>query len=71
LACSDCTAYCTYAKSFDDDNRESDNIAASIVALNGVDVVYNAASITGTSVLKKLTTENGILAIGDTTDEVS
>ncbi|RUS17819.1 basic membrane protein-domain-containing protein [Endogone sp. FLAS-F59071] len=69
LACLDCTPYCTYAKSFSNDNHESDSIAASIAGLNGVDVVYNAASITGTLALKKLTTENGILAIGDTTDE--
>ncbi|RUP51441.1 basic membrane protein-domain-containing protein [Jimgerdemannia flammicorona] len=68
-ACPDCTPYCIYTKSFINEHRESDSIAASIQALNGVDVVYNAASITGTMTLKKLTTENGILAIGDTTDE--
>ncbi|CAG8491442.1 9043_t:CDS:2 [Ambispora gerdemannii] len=67
-ACADCTAYCLYSKSFVNENNESHDIFNAISTNKGIDVVYNAASITGTIALKNLTA-NGIYGIGDTTDE--
>ncbi|CAG8623144.1 11655_t:CDS:2 [Ambispora leptoticha] len=67
-ACEDCTAYCLYSKSFVNENNESQGIFNAILNIKGIDVVYNAASITGTIALKNLTA-HGIYGIGDTTDE--
>ncbi|CAG8660641.1 10795_t:CDS:2, partial [Ambispora gerdemannii] len=69
-ACADCTAYCLYNKSFVNENNESQDIFNSISTNKGINVVYNAASITGTTTLKNLTA-NEIYGIGDTTDEIT
>ncbi|OZJ05366.1 hypothetical protein BZG36_01589 [Bifiguratus adelaidae] len=68
-ACPDCTPLCTYAASFTNKENESDEIFNALINTQDVDVVFNAGSITGTAVLKRMTTERGTLVIGDTTDE--
>ncbi|CAO3570511.1 unnamed protein product [Mortierella alpina] len=68
VACDTCKAYGLYAGTFDADPKLSTR-AIDLLKQRKVLVVFNAASIFGTSTLKNLTTQEGVYGIGSGSDE--
>ncbi|KAG0207336.1 hypothetical protein BGX28_001386 [Mortierella sp. GBA30] len=68
VSCGTCKAYGLYAGTFDADPKLSEKVIQ-ILKDHKVSVVFNAASIFGTSTLKSLTTQEGMLGIGSGSDE--
>ncbi|KAF9576622.1 hypothetical protein EC968_006969 [Mortierella alpina] len=68
ISCETCKAYGLYAGTFDADPKLSSK-AMDLLKQRKVSVVFNAASIFGTSTLKNLTTQEGVYGIGSGSDE--
>ncbi|KAF9908885.1 hypothetical protein EC991_009291 [Linnemannia zychae] len=68
IACQTCLAYGLYSGTFESDPKLRTTVT-NLLADRKVSVVFNAASIFGTLVLKNLTTQQGVYAIGSGSDE--
>ncbi|KAF9980389.1 hypothetical protein BGZ75_008491, partial [Mortierella antarctica] len=68
VSCGTCKAYGLYAGTFDADPKLSSK-TIDVLKERKVSVVFNAASIFGTSTLKNLTTQEGVYGIGSGSDE--